>query len=239
MTIEHRKFGDIPTVLVCEDSPERAAEEGCILCYHGFTSSKDAWLHDLKILAKGGFLVIGVDAVGHGERRHPDFETHFSGSQTEIDEAFLRIVEESSAELPDLVDELFGNGLVLEHKLGMFGVSMGGFITYAAVLKEPRLSAAVTLVSSPEWWMMPSPKSPHNHPEAFHSIKLLSQTAGKDQSVPNHYAQSFHKRLREHYEDYTERFKYRDYPASNHQMNPDWQEALAETVVWFQSHLKG
>ena len=45
------------------------------------------------------------------------------------------------------------------------------------------------------------------------------------------------ERLKESYDDYTERFAYVDYPKSNHQMNPDWEQAWTRAIAWFEEHL--
>ena len=50
-----------------------AAWRGTLLFYHGFVASKESQFKELDSLARAGFLAIGVDNVGHGARRYPDF----------------------------------------------------------------------------------------------------------------------------------------------------------------------
>lgn len=230
-------LANIPLIAVYKKSKANASQNGCIICYHGFSSSKDAWLNDLKAIAEHGFMVIGVDNVGHGARRYSDFDERFAQEKQKTDEQFIQIVKETASELPALINSLLQEQLALANKLAAFGVSMGGFITYAAILKEPRLKAAATLVSSPEWWMANSKDSPHHHIEEFKNIKLLSMTAGKDDVVPRIYAQRFHDRLKERFDDYAQRFTYLNYEASNHMMNPNWDDAIEQMLSWFKRHL--
>lgn len=235
MTTTYRTFDDVPTVLLHVGKPKDAARKGCILCFHGLTSSKNDWLHELAIIAERGFLVVGVDNVGHGERRYADFDTRFAESNPNFYGNFLNAVAETARDLPPLLDTLTETGLVVENRVGVLGVSMGGYIAYAAVGLEPRIRAVVTLVASPEW--LEHPSSPHRQIDKFATVRLLSQTAGRDDVVPNRYARTFHERLKETYADYGERFAYIDYPESNHQLNPDWERAWARAIAWFEEHL--
>ena len=122
-------------------------------------------------------------------------------------------------------------------KIGLLGVSMGGFIAYAAALLEPRLTATAAIVASPQWWMLESPESPHHHPEKFSAVKLISQTGGRDDVVPSRYARAFHENLKAVHQDYHERFAYYDYPQSDHMMNPDWEQCWERAIDWFEKHL--
>lgn len=128
-------------------------------------------------------------------------------------------------------------GFASENRIGGLGVSMGGLILYSAILLEPRLSTVATLVSSPEWWGFVHPDSPHHHLEKFSRVKLLSITAGQDTTVPNIYTKLFHDRLRKKFADYEQRFVHRDYPVSDHMLNPDWDKAWASAIQWFENCL--
>ena len=224
-------------VTVLEVDPAGPAPRGSLLCYHGFTSSTEVWLHDLERFARDGFTVVGVDGVGHGRRRRPALERRFADPSTK-EEALIDVVRATSAETPALLDALMREGIVREERVGAFGVSMGGFIVYAAVVREPRIAAAVSLLGSPDWWMHPSPDSPHHHIDAFDRVRLLSLTAGRDEAVPAVHAAAFHERLVRRFDERATRFRHIDYPASDHFMEPDdWERAIGESLGWFGRHL--
>lgn len=237
MKLERRTFTNIPTVLLYQGRLGEAVQKGCILCYHGLTASKDIWLHDLKDIARRGFLAVGVDSIGHGERRYTDFDKRLSQTNPQFGKEFLNIVSETAKEVPLLIDELTQASFIDAGKVGMLGVSMGGFITYSAIMHEPRLTAAATVVGSPQWWMLDLPESPHHHIKSFVSIKLISQTASKDEVVPSRYARAFHEKLKAAYHDYDERFACYEYPESNHLMEPDWEQCWKSAIDWFEKHL--
>jgi uncharacterized protein len=201
------------------------------------TSSKDDWIHDLKLIAERGFVVVGVDNVGHGKRKDPDFDSKFSQNNPNFWQNFVPAIQATASEMPLLIDELVRCGFALEHKMGALGVSMGGLIVYSAILVEPRLSTAVTIVSSPEWWGLEREDSPHHYPEKFSEVKLLSITAAQDTTVPNKYTSSFHEKLRARFDEYSSRLEHKIYPASDHMMNPDWDDAWNTALTWFENYL--
>lgn len=235
----HRKtltFNHTPVLAVYEGRREDAAAKGCILFFHGLGASKDVQLSDLESLAKHGFMAVGVDNVGHGDRRYPDFDKRLSQDHSGYEKEFIHAVEATAREIPQLIEALAQVGYIRQERVGALGISMGGSITYAAILHEPRLKAAVTLVASPKW-LVDEPESPHHHLEGFNTIHLLSQTGGRDTTVPSTPAREFHERLKSFYPDYNERFAYVEYPESDHLLQTDWPRCWARTLQWFDTHL--
>lgn len=235
--IQRQNIQGIPVIIIYKDQLRPAVGKGCILCYHGLTSSKDVWIHDLELIAEQGFVVVGVDNVGHGERKDPDFNHKYSQDNPDFWKNFVSSVQATASESSLLIDELIKRDFALEHRIGGLGVSMGGLVLYSAILLEPRLSTIVTIVSSPEWWGLEHPGSPHHHIKKFSTIKLLSITAGRDSTVPNMYTKVFHDKLQKNFNDYEHRFAHKNYALSDHMMNPDWEEAWNTAIKWFETHL--
>ena len=227
------RFGHVPVLMVFQGEPGRAAEKGCILFFHGLGASKDVQRPDLDLAAQG-YLVVGIDSVGHGERRYPNFDERLSKTNPDFAREFLSVVLETANEVPFLVDELEQAGLVRNGRVGVAGISQGGFVTYTAVTLEPRLKVAVSVVGSPEW-PLELPGSPHLHLEAFGRVFLLSQNAGKDELVPSRHARNFHERLGRVYPD-AARFAYVEH-ASDHRLEANWDVLWARTLGWFGAHL--
>lgn len=236
MKVAWRKLEGVPVVTVYKGSLDAATDRGCILFFHGLGASKDVQLPDLESLAARGFLVVGVDGVGHGERRYPDFARRLSQANPEFEESFLTVVLKTAEEVPLLIDNLTHAGFIRDGRIGVAGISLGGFITCAAVTLEPRLRTAVAIVGSPEWTLH-LPESPHRHLERFDYVRLLSLTAGRDEVVPSHYARRFHRRLESVYSDYSARFAYAEYPDSDHLLEADWHRLWARTLAWFDEQL--
>jgi uncharacterized protein len=230
-----RRIGTVPTLLV-----SHGGTLGTVLLFHGLGAHKEANLPELHQLASAGFVAVGVDAVGHGARRYPDFEQRFaSSSGPDAPAALYEVVEQTVAEIPQLVDGLAREGLCAAGRLGIAGVSMGGYITFGALLAERRFSAAVSLIGSPLWRPC-AERSPHLYPERFPPVALLIQTAGKDSSVPPEQARDFHARLRPHYRPFPERLRYEELPDAVHIMSAaEWQRMITNMVDWFRLQLRG
>jgi pimeloyl-ACP methyl ester carboxylesterase len=226
-----------PALLVYADNLTRARQQGSVLFYHGLGSDKDQQMQELNSLAERGFLAIGVDAVGHGERRYPDFEQRFSGQNPDFGQELIQAVTQTAQELPSLIDAYVQAELIQADKLGLIGVSMGGYIAYAAILADARIKAAAVILGSPHWWEAPG-ESPDRQLSGFYPTAILSQNAGQDRSVSPEYARAFHQQLAAYYTESPERQAYLEYPDSGHFMHEaDWKRCWENALGWMDTYL--
>jgi hypothetical protein len=124
----------VPALLGYRGSPELAMETGTVLLYHGFGGTKERVDYYSAALAEAGFLAVSLDAVGHGERRYPDFDVTFSDQrwdakfeETEAD--FLTLIDDTVAEVPSVIDDLLARGWAREDRVGIGGRSLGGNVS--------------------------------------------------------------------------------------------------------------
>lgn len=222
-----------PALAVWQGARERAVEHGTVLFHHGFTVDKKAQLPELNTLAAAGYLAIGVDAAGHGERRLPDFEQRFGGPDHR--ERLFELVAETVAELPAVVDAMADAALVEAGRLAIAGVSMGGHICYGAAVTEPRFTVVAPILGSPCW---PRADSPHLRTEKFFPKAVLSQNAGRDEIVSPDGARALHVQLPRHYGEASRRLRYVEFPESSHEMrDEDWHSAMNNLLQWLNDHL--
>ena len=187
-------------------------------------------MKELTSIAEHGFLAVGLDAIHHGERLHPDLDIWMKTSEG-FEERFLGMVEGTAAEIPSILDDLMQQSLIEDVRIGIMGVSMGAYITYRTLLDEKRIVAAVPLLGNPEWGEHPS--SPHLRHEDFYPAAILSQTAGLDSSVPPAPARRLHEKLKTLYTDMPERQRYIEYRYSGHFMREDdWNTAWKFSMEW-------
>lgn len=235
----HGPYGDIPLLLM--HGRRGGKFRGTVLLYHGLGASKDSNRAELASLADKGFLAVGIDAIAHGERRATDFDHQTAQGFSTM----LRWINESAREVPVVIDaltELIGPGL---GKIGMTGISMGGYITYAAALREPRLEALVPILGCPDWTRggheldaQVAETSPHKSPQAFQSRALLALNAGQDESVKPEHSRNFIASLKPLFTAAPHRLEYVEYPDSGHFMkDSDWKALWGRTTEWFERHL--
>ena len=214
----HLSLASAPALVMFRDTPEERARQGTVLFYHGFGESKDGYVSVLlQRIAQAGFLAVGIDGVGHGERRYadfnerfPPFEPHLMGN-VELEARFLSTVRATAQEVPLIIDALIERGWAHKERIGIAGHSFGGYVTYAAIVADKRIQVAASVVGSPEW-RLPWPDSPHLQLDAFFPTAVLSQVAGKDTNVLPEFARALHSRLAEYYTQAPERLCYIEYP---------------------------
>ena len=232
-----------PALVLFHGTPEERAAQGTILFYHGFGESKETYMPVLQRLATAGFLVVGIDGIGHGERRYPDFQECFPPmtpdriGNVHLEAAFLATVRATAQEVTSILDALIERGWTQPGHIGIAGHSFGGFVPYAAVIAEKRIQVAASVVGSPEW-RLPWPESPHLHLDRFFPTALLSQVAGNDTNVLPEFAHALHHRLIPYYAQAPERLRIIDYPNSPHALvTEDWENAWDMVATWFLTHL--
>lgn len=223
----------VPAVLLSSGPASRAAARGTVLFFHGLGASKEVHLQDVEPLAERGLLVALVDNVGHGERP-PSAEQLELIRRLGWQGAFLEAVRRTAEEVPALLDALTRDCGAM--RFGVSGVSMGGYITYGAVLRDRRILAAAPILGSPDWDGLPD--SPHRQASLFFPCALLAQNAGRDTTVPARHARTFHAQLVPYYAQAPERLQYVEYPDSAHFMEErDWLAARDRAVAWLDRFL--
>lgn len=233
---ELRCWSGIPVVLVAAGRFEEAASRGTILFFHGLGADKESNLKEYVSLSQHGFLPVGIDNAGHGQRRYPDFELCFGPeAAASWREHFVRAVYETALGLPELIDALAAEGLVRAGRLGACGISMGACIVYRAVTLEKRIVAATAILGSPD---LGTADSPHLQPGSFFPVALLSQNAALDEVVDPGQARGFHARLSPLYTSSPDRQGYIELAAEGHMMSESgWEERWKNAIEWFERFL--
>jgi hypothetical protein len=206
-------LGPAPALIVRPEGEPRAA----LLWYHGLGVSKETHQPELERFARAGILAVGVDAAGHGERRLPDFEERFAPPREVIEPLLYQLVGDSVAEIPAIVDALGVS------RIALCGISFGGYIAYRGAVRDARISAAVTLLGSPDPTLA----------DAYFPKALLSLTAENDVNVPPDAARAFHHDLLPRYTASPERLEYHEYAGGTHFFTEeDWEDAMQRTIGW-------
>jgi dienelactone hydrolase len=232
ITFHSRTAGDVPLLLAIPDDMDRPLP--AVLWFHGFGVDKETHRKELDQLAQAGFLAVGVDAAGHGARRLPDLDERQAAPHPQALRTMIELASRTADEIPGVVRALMDEGLADGGRVGVVGMSMGGYVVYRAALVHPAPRAAVAILGSPEW---PEGDSPHRHLDAFRHTALLSITAERDENVPPAAARELHRRLAETEPGSIHR--YVELSGAVHLMGEEhWNLAMENAVRWLDLHLR-
>lgn len=139
--IKNKAIQNIPVFEVYKDENKNKVLP-LIVFYHGWESRKERVLEYGYTLAKKGFRVVLPEALNHGER-----QVDKSGEQDSLD--FWKVVVQNVKEFPLLAKYYIEKNLVLDGKISVAGLSMGGITVSAMLTQYDWIHSAVILMGSP------------------------------------------------------------------------------------------
>jgi len=240
-----------------------AGPKPAVVYYHGVTQSKDAYVdtHPLaRRLTDAGFVVAIPDAPGHGER--PSGATLIARLRESLPHEFCLDVEQAADESPTLLDWLASRLDVDGGRLGVVGVSMGGFTAaVVAARARDRLRAAVCVAGSadlprclaetdsiaPGKWGPPDRSldgetrariariDPLGYPEQYAPLPLLVLHGDRDTWNPCATSERFAAAVQPGYAAHPEAFRLTIVPAAPHW--PPNPTIVQEAVEWLRYHV--
>ena len=239
---EERLAGDIPTLAIAHEAlPEDAP---LVIALHGLGSHKEKMLGGLYEFAQLGCRAVALDLRLHGARL--DAERRDERLQADYFTTTAEIIEGSAFDVTAVLNH-FGATRAAIH-----GISLGGYITFAALLAEPRLVTASVALGSPDW-VGPlrrfglGPGHPaYDRAVMLNPLELLPSVLPprpllmlhglQDEMVPPNGVIALEERLRPLYTAHPERLKLELVPELGHAYT---DTMLQETVAWFKRFLIG
>lgn len=135
--------------------PARGRPRAVVILCHGFSRSKEDWQTRQEELAKRGFATVAMDSRCHGGRAN-SCDAPIVAADGKLDLYELRRqIDGTARDVSTLVDSLGTIPGMSSLPTGVAGVSMGGFVAYAATARDPRIAFAVALIASPFWEDIP------------------------------------------------------------------------------------
>lgn len=133
--------GNLPGLVVGREGLRTDAP--LVLVLHGLGSRKEKMLPALYEFARTGCRAVALDVQLHGER--PDAEAREARLGTDYFGTTADMIEGTAQDVSRLLDHLGAD------QAAVHGISLGGYITFAALVVEPRLHAASVAMGSPDW----------------------------------------------------------------------------------------
>ncbi|WP_290034126.1 alpha/beta fold hydrolase [Ligilactobacillus cholophilus] len=140
ISISHKMYENLPFLEIVEES-KIDDPLPLIIFYHGWLGRKENVLTQGYEIAKRGFRVVLPEALFHGERADGPTKDH----QLQ----FWQIIEKSIEEFPKFVKLYAQQDLILDNKVAVSGLSMGGITTCAIFTVYPWIKCAVCLEGTP------------------------------------------------------------------------------------------
>lgn len=232
--------GNIPALILAREG--LPSDAPLVITLHGLGSHKERLLGGLYEFAQIGCRAVAVDLYLHGAR--PESEERDRRLQVDYFTTTAEIIEGTAQDVSRVIDH-FG-----AEKVAIHGISLGGYITFAALLAEPRLKAASVALGSPDW-VGPlrrfglGPGHPaYDRAAALNPLDLLPSFlptrpllllhGSQDEMVPPSGVIALEERLRPLYAEYSERLKLELFPELGHVYT---DEMLSMTVAWFHKFL--
>lgn len=217
--INKLNINDIPVIVCYKKDSENLP---VIIFSHGFRGSKEDFLDDMNIYAKNNLFTISIDNRGHGERKEKHFSEYaFKNAKLNILKV-RKLINETAKDIPEVINYLEKNHHVDAGRIGMSGISMGGFTTFRALTLETRIKIASLFISSPIWDELPKTNkkplidtielrkklkeyskenAPVNFIEKFYDKKILLQLGKDDKHIDIEKVRRFVNKVNKHNSD--------------------------------------
>ncbi len=239
--------------LTCVNTYERARPKPLAILSHAFQSSKEFWQDKMLSLARAGYYAVALDNRGHGERKGPDFKSQVF----EIDGFNLyevrRLIKETADDIPILIDHFITHENVDAERIGMIGVSMGGFVAFRALVIDNRIGVAAPVIASPylderprDVALVNRPEinralddysrefSPAYYPGHFYPRAVLIQVGVQDKHLDADRVRLFYEKLKPYYRRTPAKLMFIQEENSGHEFTASmWRNV----TKWFSKHL--
>jgi len=250
MKLENRQVDGIPT-LSCFKNDGR--QKPLVILSHAFQSSKEFWQAKMKTLARMGYYTVALDNRGHGERREPDFKAQVLTQDGFNLYEVRRLIKETADDIVLLINHFIAEDQIDSARIGMIGVSMGGFAAFRALMIENRITVAAPIIASPYFDEKPgdvplleTPEiqsalesysqkfSPGLYPDCFFPSALLIQVGKKDRHLNPERVARFYRKLTSYYRETPHKLKFIVAENAGHEFTDTmWDHAMD----WFKIHL--
>lgn len=253
IVMEHGKLTNenIPVLLFY---PKLANKLPVVFFVHGFSGNKNWDIGNGIRLAQEGFFTVILDARNHGERHNVSFFKSFDNDDfVKSNDMYIQLRLDTAKDISTLIDFLKDDERVDSSRIGMSGVSMGGFITFSTILLEKRIKAAAPIIASPVWDYyqydekidQDDVEDPlfHNYIkqyEPYTNYKLMSPTAllvqngDADSVVSIDGARKLDEKMKVLYHEMPDHYQLIEYPGVGHTVTT---EMIDQVIEWFKKFL--
>ncbi len=158
-----------------------------VILHHGFTAKKEKMYEYAFPIALKGYIVLAVDARGHGESRS-------LYKSAKMDDWYLGDDEGIFPDFNKIVDFFAKNSLVDEERIACIGHSMGGTICLSYGITHPKIKIAIgisALYSFKDFVYNSSNKIPFSLPWLYKTALRVKMSFKKEMAVEEKFSPKF------------------------------------------------
>ncbi|BBH23202.1 hypothetical protein Back11_45470 [Paenibacillus baekrokdamisoli] len=140
----------IPILSIYEESASRLP---LVIYIHGYGGSKKDGLEFGHKIVERGMYFVAFDAAGHGERKQDERDSLIKESSvyppdTGLDTwlHMLEVIAKTTEDIDALLLHFMNDPKVNTERLGVTGLSMGGYAVYFIAANDPRVQVAVPII---------------------------------------------------------------------------------------------
>lgn len=165
-------IGDIP-ILTCSNAID--VQKPLVILSHGFTQKKEVWKEYMEELAQIGYYTVALDNRLHGERKDAGLDSVISSEGKINFYGLYDAIKANAEDITKVIGFFITKPEIDSSRIGMVGVSMGGFTTFRTIVIDKRIKVAVPIIASPVWGDLPEGMPAEDTPEIIRDLKNLSQ----------------------------------------------------------------
>lgn len=237
---------EIPVLIA---QPQGVLHAPLVLVNHGTGGDAEGMREMVVRLAQNGCFALSVDGVWHGKRWDKKLDIMRSTDQYKA--MYLDMLLEMAKDMSAIIDHYTSDERVDISRVGITGTSQGGYVSFMAMTKEPRITAAAPMIGSPDLTDQYGESAPwdeidantqarvqeHNplaHFKAMAHVRLLVQNGDADTIVPVTGVRRLDEKLRPLYASHPDDYRYIEYPGLGHATPDEMQE---RTIAWLTQSL--
>lgn len=222
-----------------------------VIFAHGMFGDKIIDLHRGIVLAQEGYFVVLADARLHGERIVENYNQYFYENDKVVNcKKFLQVIKGTSEDISKVIDNLKDDLRVDLNRIGMSGISMGGYVTFLTLANDDRIKVAAPMLSSPEWVFNTEKieqdeydeelkeiiriNNPINNYKRIASIPIIMQNAIEDPTISINGVRQLVQTLNKEYPESKQKYSLIEYPNIGHEV-PDIM--IDRIIQWFKEYL--
>ena len=139
------RINDIPAIISYKKNIKHAP---MIIFSHGFRGNKEDFPEEMKLYTMNNFFTISIDNKGHGDRNDIQFFKYAMENEKLNILKVRELINETAKDIHKVITFLENNDHIDTSRIGMSGISMGGFITFRALTLEKRIRVAAPFIVS-------------------------------------------------------------------------------------------